>query len=156
MFASEARRSISELAAWTSRQWVVTGATSLSVLVLIGVPTDLIDTSLFSRSIAAPAWAVPVWISTALLTGLVVATYVGREPAGVDKRGGLGAVLGFLAVGCPVCNKLVLVALGTTGAVSVFQPLQPLLAVGSVVLLAWALQRRLVGSGVCRVDGRPE
>lgn len=152
---SEARGCISELRGWTVRQWWVSGVASLLVLAVVGVPTDLINTPLFSRSIGAPPWAVPVWIATALLMGLLVGTYVDRAPAAVDSRGGFGAVLGFLAVGCPVCNKLVLVSLGATGAVSVFQPIQPVLAVGSLGLLAWALQRRLASSGVCEVK-RPK
>ena len=43
------------------------------------------------------------------------------------------------AVGCPVCNKLVLLALGASGAVSWFAPIQPFLAIASVVLMAVAM-----------------
>lgn len=52
-------------------------------------------------------------------------------------------MLAFFAVGCPVCNKIVVLALGTTGAMRWFPPLQHLLAVASIVLMAIALRGRL-------------
>ena len=64
----------------------------------------------------------------------------------------MAGLLSFFAVGCPVCNKLVVAALGTTGAVEVFAPVQPLLAVASVALLAVALRRRLATRSACPVD----
>lgn len=61
--------------------------------------------------------------------------------------GGLGA---FLAIGCPVCNKVALVLLGASGALSIWAPLQPLLGLVSVALLAgalaWRLRMRALGS----------
>lgn len=63
----------------------------------------------------------------------------------------VGAVLAWFAVGCPVCNKLALVALGYSGALTWFAPLQPLLAVTAVVLTGLALVWRLKGSVSCRV-----
>jgi hypothetical protein len=96
-----------------------------------------------------------VLVITSVLAGLLLATYV-REPD-VDavemdrpaRAGGIGGLLAFFAVGCPVCNKLVLVALGTTGAMELFAPLQPILAVASTVLLAVALRMRLRNERSC-------
>lgn len=139
------------LRGWTARQWTVSLAGAVAVLFVVGIPTALIDTPLFSRSIAAPVWAAPAWVASAALSGLLMGSYVDQKPAPIDRRGGIGALLGFLAVGCPVCNKLVLLALGTNGAVSIFQPLQPLLAVASLLLLGWALRSRLRSTGVCPV-----
>ncbi len=51
----------------------------------------------------------------------------------------------------PVCNKLVLVLLGASGAMSYWAPLQPLLAVLSVGLLAEAALRRLSSRAECPV-----
>ena len=57
----------------------------------------------------------------------------------------------FFAVGCPVCNKIVLLALGTTGALQFFEPVQPYLAGASIILLGWALHSRLTRENSCRV-----
>jgi hypothetical protein len=84
---------------------------------------------------------------------MLVATYV-RQPSGVDRparAGGLGGALAFFAVGCPVCNKLVVVALGASGALRWFEPIQPFLAGASIALLAVALRARLRGELACSV-----
>lgn len=81
---------------------------------------------------------------TVLLSGLLGATYA--FPAACPLQEGkltAGGFLSFLAVGCPVCNKLVLLALGTSGAMRYFEPAQPLLAVAGLALLGYALFVRL-------------
>ncbi|MGA8980983.1 MAG: hypothetical protein WB473_17890 [Pedococcus sp.] len=76
-------------------------------------------------------------------------------PTGDQDERSLGAYAGgflsFFAVGCPVCNKLVLLALGYTGALTWFQPLQPVLQLLGFGLLAWALRRRLSAAQYCPV-----
>ncbi len=104
-------------------------------------------------------WSWPVLLVAAALSGLVTATCI-REPAGVSGatsdapgRAGLaGGFLAYLAVGCPVCNKVALVALGYAGALEWFAPLQPVLALAGVALLAYALKRRLDGERSCALD----
>ncbi len=123
---------------------------------LIGLPTDVIPNPVFGRPVPVTWWSLPVLVATSVLAGLLLATYVrdGGADDPVDRparAGGVGGLLAFFAVGCPVCNKLVVVALGTTGALELFAPLQPLLAVASVALLAVALQRRLAGERACPV-----
>ena len=127
-------------------------------MLLLGIPTDLVDTPLFGRSVPPTAWAWPVLLVTAGLTGLLAATYVAPSgsplaPAREDgvRTGMLAELLAFFAVGCPVCNKLALVALGTSGAMQWFAPLQPVLAVAGIALLVWVLRRRLTAANACRV-----
>ena len=154
---------VAALRAWPARRWwVAVVATAVTALV-IGVPTDVVPNPVFGRSIEVTAWSYPALLLAALLGGLLAATYVrtgSPADAEVDRPGKLGAAGGFvayLAVGCPVCNKLVLLALGTTGAMQWFAPVQPLLAVVGVVLLAWALLVRLRGEVSCpvRVEASP-
>ncbi|MFI9843653.1 hypothetical protein ACIHFD_41905 [Nonomuraea sp. NPDC051941] len=98
-------------------------------------------------------WNYPVWILTAALTGLIVATYVApvQPPPDQQKKTLVGGALSAFAVGCPICNKLVVMALGVSGALTYFAPLQPVLAVGSLLLLAEALRRRLHALRSCAV-----
>jgi hypothetical protein len=60
----------------------------------------------------------------------------------------------FLAIGCPVCNKIALVLLGTGGAMTVFAPIQPFIGAASLMLLAgtlaWRFRLRARG-GACLV-----
>ena len=93
-----------------------------------------------------------VLIITSVLTGLLTATYVATgstDPQGLDRKATAGALLSYFAIGCPVCNKLVLVALGSAGAVQVFAPIQPYLAFAGIAVLLWALMARLRGEMTC-------
>ena len=85
----------------------------------------------------------------------MTATYVSAPTTprtGVPSRSGLlGGFLTYLAVGCPVCNKVALLALGSAGAIQWFAPVQPVLAAAGVVLLGYALRRRLAGERSCPV-----
>ena len=66
-----------------------------------------------------------------------------------SRLGMVGGVLAWFAVGCPVCNKLALLALGYSGAITWFAPVQPLLAAAALVTTAAALLMRLRGQTLC-------
>jgi hypothetical protein len=145
---------VDSLRTWGSRRWGAAVVGALAVALAIGLPTEMIPNPLFSRMTPVLWWNYPVWLATAVLSGLLIATYVREGGSGHERpsrRGGIGGVLAFFAVGCPVCNKLVVVALGTSGAMSWFAPVQPLLALGALVLLGIALRGRLRGQQACAV-----
>lgn len=153
------------MAGWGRRRWVAAVLGALGVAVLTGAPTVMFPNPLFGRMVPVTAWNRPVWVVTSVLAGLLIATYVtpataqtaaeaadGRDELDdATRRGGLGGLVSYFAIGCPVCNKLVVLALGSSGAMSWFAPLQPLLAVASVGLLAWALWTRLRTAESCAV-----
>lgn len=140
---------------WETRRWVTALVAAAAFVVIVAVPTDLIDTPVFGRTIPPTWWAWPSLLVSSVLAGLLVATYVDAlQPERLrDRRGGwAGAALTYFAVGCPVCNKLVLVALGSAGAVSWFAPVQPYLQLLAIGLLAWALRERITGERACRME----
>lgn len=148
---------------WDARRWLTAIAAALVVGLVIAIPTALIPNPIFGRSIEPTWWAYPITVITAILGGMVLATYLRGAPtdestASQGQRGvTIGGLLAYFAVGCPVCNKIVLIALGTTGAVQWFAPIQPLLAVAGIVAMAWALLARLSGSVACTVpDGQEQ
>lgn len=148
---------------WSARRWAAAGLGTLGAALLTGLPTVMIPNPVFTRMVPVTDWNRPVWFATSVLAGLLLATYVRNDTApvtesvGTDqldvptRRGSVAGVLSYLAIGCPVCNKLVVLALGTSGAMSWFAPLQPLLAVASIGLLAWALRTRLRNAEACPV-----
>ena len=145
---SEAPRSIlAELRTWQPRRWWFAAATASAATVVVAIPTVLIPNPWFVRQMPVTDWAWPVLLLSSLLAGLVAATYVARKDVANKDRGGAlgvtGGIVTFFAVGCPVCNKIVLLALGYSGALQFFEPLQPYLAAGSIVLLAVALAMRI-------------
>ena len=177
---------VQAILAWPARRFAVALLAAGATVLVIGVPTALIPNPVFGREIAPTSWAWPSLIATAILSGLLIATYVripeacdgvgsggearsdddagsGGEAAAGGESGGdadrpsragmVGGVLAYLAVGCPVCNKVALLALGYTGALTWFAPVQPWLAAGGIALLAVALLRRLANEGTCALPG---
>ena len=148
------------LRGWSPRRWAVAVGSTIGTVLVIGLPTVLIPNPVFGRQVPTVWWNWPALLVAAALSGLLVATYVrapgpavGSDAAGTDetgsRRGMLGGVLTFFAVGCPVCNKVVLLALGSSGAMQWFAPVQPMLAIGAAAALAWALHTRLAGERAC-------
>lgn len=135
------------------RQWLVAAVGGLVTFLALGLPTDVIDNPVFGRAIDETPWAMPVLIVTSVLGGLLIGSYVRPQPFdSAATSGSIGGALSFFAIGCPVCNKVVLLALGTTGAVNFFEPIQPFLAGLGIVALAWALHKRLVSAQACAVE----
>nr|WP_237719962.1 hypothetical protein [Streptomyces xiaopingdaonensis] len=145
------RTALGALRLWEPRQWVAAAAAAVAAAVVVGVPTAVIPNAFFGREIPVQWWHYPALALTALLSGLVLGTYLRPGPpvAPGGRLGSVGGVLSFFAVGCPVCNKIVLLLLGTGGALSYWAPLQPLLALGSLALLAEAALRRLNAQAAC-------
>ena len=154
---------------WTLRRWLFAAAMTVVSALAIGLPTDVIPNPVFGRQgTPVEPWAVPVLALTAVLSGLLIATYLRPDASaapdsieeldGLDRPsrfGGIGGLLSFFAIGCPICNKVVVVALGTSGALSWFAPIQPYLGIVALALLAWALRVRLRGEIACSIDPTP-
>lgn len=124
---------------------------ALVAAVLIGVPSDLIDTPIFGRPVDSRPIDYVLLVITSALIGLVFAIRVPseltEEQAAAEERNGTrtmwGGTLSFLAVGCPVCNQAVVALLGTSGALSWWAPVQPVIGVLAVAVVLWALRERL-------------
>jgi hypothetical protein len=152
------------LRGWTGRRWGAAAVATAGSLLLLGIPTAMIPNPVFARQIEAPVWTYPSLVVTAVLAGLLLASYV-RAERGPSGDGSLldetspeearsftvGGMLSFFAIGCPTCNKLVLIALGSSGAITWFEPVQPVLALAGIAILVWALRRRLAGELSCSV-----
>ncbi|MFJ8819994.1 hypothetical protein [Amycolatopsis thermoflava] len=121
------------------RRWGPPVGTAVVSALAVGVPTDVIDTALFTRMTPVRWWEPPVLVLTAVLAGVWVA--IPRRAGDVRGRGGvLGAVTAAVfAVGCPICNKIVVALLGISGALGIWAPVQPVLAVLSLLALAAAV-----------------
>ena len=153
-------------AAFDRRYLAWSAAAAVLGLVAFGVVSAIIPNPVFGRQIAPEPFAIVVWLASGLLMGLLAGTYLappaaalatlpgpsgavalGADPGDAGRRtsalGYAGGFAAFLAIGCPVCNKVALVLLGTSGALSIWAPLQPLVGLASVALLAASLAWRL-------------
>ena len=147
-------------------------AWALASLLAFGLVAAIIPNPVFGRAIPPEPFAMALWVISAPLMGLIAASYTAPLPAtgaaitlgsgqfesaprpqgtALGTAAGLGV---FLAIGCPVCNKVALVLLGASGALTIFGPLQPVIGVASLTLLvatlAWRLRLRARG-GACAV-----
>ena len=145
------RPAVELLQHWPLRRWMTATVAAAVTALLIGAPTDLIRTPFFTRMTPALWWNYPVLIGSAVLSGLAFATYVRPTADYKAYSGGItgAGLLSAFAVGCPVCNKLVVAALGVSGALNIWAPLQPALALAAMALLTWSLLRRLRGELHC-------
>jgi hypothetical protein len=151
---------------------------TLVTLASFGLATAIIPNPVFGRGVPVEPFAIVVWLASAPLIGMVMATYfaaapafgpillgdgeepsTGKLPARRDGTtlGSIGGLAAFLAIGCPTCNKIALLLLGASGATNVFAPIQPLIGAASLALLAgtlvWRLRLRARGGG-CAVPQR--
>jgi hypothetical protein len=124
------------------------GAGALTLLI-VGLPTAVIPNPWFTRMTPTRPQDYLFLGLTVLLAAAIGATYA--LPAACSLQEGkmmAGGLLSVLAIGCPVCNKVVVLLLGVGGALTYFEPLQPVLALASLALLGVALVLRLRVIGV--------
>lgn len=141
---------------WPKVRWIALTITAVLTFLIIGIPTDVVPNPFFGREIEVTAWALTVLVLTSLFSGALLATYIQAAPNQNDQNsarfGGVGAVLTYFAIGCPVCNKIALIALGYTGAIQYFAPIQPYLGALSIALLLYTLSKRVLNEGVCKIS----
>ena len=141
------------------RFWLAATGGSVVSLLVLGIPTAVIPNPWFTRMLPTDALNVAVLILSVPLMGLLIATYVAPKTAVPDAHGtrtmpaSIGGVGAYLAIGCPICNKIIVAALGISGAANTFAPLQPLIGTASLALLAatlvWRLRQRVAGCDAC-------
>ena len=128
-----------EISAWT---WVMAGAFSVLTALVIGIPTRVVPNGFFRRMTPTRPLDYAFLAVASGLVGLTFALRPRRPVQGNSKvfTGGLATVL---AVGCPICNKVVVALGGNAGALSVFAPMQPFLGAAGIALLVVGVRRRL-------------
>jgi hypothetical protein len=148
---------------WSVRRWLVAAGVAVGTYLFFGLSTAVLANPVFGREVPPTPWSPNVLLATAILSGLLTATYVrndGPAPIRMEtiepeagsrtaRAGALGSLLAYLAIGCPVCNKIALLLLGTTGALNLYAPIQPYLGAIGITLLALALVIRLRGEISC-------
>ena len=88
-------------------------------------------------------------VLTSVTLGLLAATYVRDRSGAGGAHGAAGGTLTTLAIGCPICNKAVVALIGTSGAISWFGPIQPVIGALGLGLAIWALALRLRPRPTC-------
>ena len=124
---------------FTPKAWVITVLAAIIGLAVIGLATAIYENPFFVRMTPVRAQDYVIWVVSSVLVALIVGScFAGGSTTGEGKALS-GGILSVLAVGCPICNKPVVLLLGTSGALTFFAPIQLYIGIASVILLGWAL-----------------
>ena len=131
--------------------WFKGATLTLASFAVLGTVAALWETPFFMRMTPAGAIEIALLALTAALLGLYVAI---RRSACSVKSATAGGVLGFIGVACPVCNKLLVLLIGSELLLTYFEPVRVFVAAAGVVILAlaiareWTLQRKAAVSAM--------
>ncbi len=127
------------------RYWIIGTVTATGIFLLFGIVTDLIPNPWFARMVGRTPLDYFFLTANSVLIGAYIAVHIYRKNSTVvcDTATYSGGIAGFLAYGCPVCNKLLVLFFGTTTLLTYFEPLRPIFGVISLFLLVGALYFRL-------------
>ena len=116
-------------------------AAALGSFVALGTVAALWENPLFIRM--TPAGDIEVVLLG--LLSVLLGTYVAiRRPFCSAKTAGVGGVLGFIGVACPVCNKVLLLLFGGDLLLTYFEPVRVYVAAAGVLAVAAAAAREWV------------
>lgn len=156
-YASIIRSHLNTLAAglsiYTPKAWVATTLAAAIGLAVIGLPTAIFENWFFVRMTPVRSQDYVIWVVSSVLIGLIAGSYFADRSTGGEGKVVSGGVLSVLAVGCPICNKPVVLLLGTSGALTFFAPLQLYIGIASILLMGWTfLLRARALAATCAVN----
>jgi len=113
-------------------------AVALGAFVALGTVAALWENPLFVRMTPAGDLEVVLLGLLSVLLGAYVAI---RRPFCSAKTAGVGGVLGFIGVACPVCDKVLLLLFGGDLLLTYFETVRVYVAAAGVLAVAVAVAR---------------
>ncbi|WP_254538451.1 hypothetical protein [Halomarina litorea] len=114
---------------------------SVGSFLLFGVVTGLIPNPIYVRMVPRTPVDYFFLVLTAGFLGFFTLQRTSHRGAD-DKTATTGAILGFLAFGCPICNVFLLALFSSSALMTYLDPLRPVLGVVSVALFAGLVYTR--------------
>lgn len=131
-------------------------AMGLAVLLLVGIPSGVIPNPFFVRPLEArPTDFIFLGVITALAVALGATYGVPKRCSPQDSKALGSGLLLFIGIGCPVCNKVVLALAGASGALTYFEPIQPLFSLAAIAVMGVALALRVRDIRRASARGQP-
>ncbi len=115
-------------------------AVAAAMFVALGTVAALWSNPLFVRMTPTGGFEVALLLLQSVLAGAFVA--IPRGPCG-KRTAGAGAIIGFLGIACPVCNKVLVLAIGSALLLEYYEPVRLFVALGGAALLAAAVWLKL-------------
>ena len=108
-------------------------AAAVAMFVVLGTLAALWANPFFMRMTPAGGFEIALLLLQSVLAGV----YVGLPQSPCGKRtAGTGAIIGFLGIACPVCNKVLVLLIGSALLLEYFEPVRLYVALGGAALLA--------------------
>lgn len=115
-------------------------AAAAAMFVVLGTVAALWTNPLFMRMTPTGGFELALLLLQSVLAGV----YLGQPQNPCGKRtAGAGAIIGFLGIACPVCNKLLVLAVGSVLLLEYFEPVRLYVALAGAALLAAAVWLKL-------------
>jgi hypothetical protein len=112
-------------------------AVAVVMFVCLGTVAALWDNPFFMRMTPTSGFEVALLLLQSALAGI----YMGLPHGRCGKRtAGFGAVIGFLGIACPVCNKVLVLLVGSSLLLEYFEPARLYVALAGVLFLAAAIR----------------
>lgn len=133
------------------RQASLAVAIAIATFIVLGTVSALWPNPFFMRMTPTAGFEIAILSVQSILAGL----YIGIEaPPCASRTAGAGSILGFLGVACPVCNKLLVLAVGPALLLQYFEPVRLYVGLLGVALIAYAVWRKASGIG-CKPVASP-
>lgn len=102
----------------------------------LGTVAALWENPLFIRMVPSGNFEIGLLAALSILLGLYV---VIRRPFCSVRNAGVGGVLGFIGVACPVCNSILMLIFGGELLLTYFEPVRVYVAAAGVLVVAIAV-----------------
>lgn len=113
---------------------------AIAMFVVLGTMAALWKNPLFMRMTPAGGFE----ISLLLLQSVLAGVFLGLPQSPCGKRtAGAGAIIGFLGIACPVCNKILVLLIGSALLLEYFEPVRLYVALVGAGLLGLAVWLKL-------------
>lgn len=127
------------------------GAVAAAMFVALGTVAALWQNPFFMRMTPAGGFEIALLLLQSVLAGV----YVGLPQSRCGRKSaGAGAIIGFLGIACPVCNKVLVLLIGSALLLEYFEPLRLYVALGGAALLALAVWLKLARPECLQAEAR--
>ena len=126
----------------------VAGATG--TFLALGTVTALWENPLFIRMVPAGTAEISLLAAQSVLLGLYFSIHRGSC---ATRQVGVGSVLTFLGIACPVCNKILLFVFGWELLLIYFQPVRVYVALAGFLLTGLAVWLKWTKDGFPSLEG---
>ena len=132
------------------KAFITAVAVATGTFLALGTVTALWENPLFIRMVPAGTAEISLLAAQSILLGLYFSIPRGSC---ATRQAGVGSVLAFLGVACPVCNKILLFAFGSELLLIYFEPVRVYVALAGFLITGLAVWLKWTKGGSPTLEG---